>query len=130
MLLHGWEGSSKSSYLVTTANTFLNNGFDVLRRNFRDHGNTHHINHGIFNCTMTEEVSDVIKYFLEKYEYKKRFIAGFSLGGNFALRVAADRDKELKLSAVAAISPPVDPKNAMIVIRLAPSFYRNHFFLK
>lgn len=130
VLLHGWEGSSKSSYLVTTANTLLNNGFHVLRLNFRDHGNTHHMNHGIFNCTMTEEVSDVIKYFFEKYEYKTRFIAGFSLGGNFALRIAADHGKELKLNAVAAISPPVDPINAMIAIRLAPSIYRNYFFRK
>ena len=77
MLLHGWEGSSKSSYLVTTANTLLNHGFDVLRLNFRDHGNTHHMNRGIFNSTMTDEVSDVIKQFLQKFEYKKRFIAGF-----------------------------------------------------
>ena len=130
VLLHGWEGSSKSSYLVTTANTLLNHGFDVLRLNFRDHGNTHHMNRGIFNSTMTEEVSDVIKQFLQKFEYKKRFIAGFSLGGNFALRIATDRGNELKLNAVAAISPPVDPINAMIAIRLAPSIYRNYFFRK
>ena len=77
MLLHGWEGSSKSSYLVTTANTLLNHGFDVLRLNFRDHGNTHHMNPGILNSTMTDEVSDVIKQFLQKFEYKKRFIAAF-----------------------------------------------------
>ena len=53
VLLHGWEGSSKSSYLVTTANMLLNHGFDVLRLNFRDHGNTHHMNRGIFNSTMS-----------------------------------------------------------------------------
>ena len=75
MLLHGSEGSSKSSYLVATANTLLKHGFDVLRLNFRDHGNTHHMNRGIFNSTMTDEVSDVIKQFLQKFEYKKRFLA-------------------------------------------------------
>ncbi len=115
---------------MTTTNTLLNHAFDVLRLNFRDHGNTHHMNLGIFNSTMTEEVSDVIKYFLEKHEYQKRLIAGFSLGGNFALRIATGRGSELKLDAVAAISPPVNPINAMVAIRLAPFIYRNCFFRK
>ena len=121
MLLHGWEGSSKSSYLLATANTLSNHGFDVLRINFRDHGNTHDMNRGIFNSTMTDEVNDVIKQFLQKFEYKKRFIAGFSLGGNFALRIATDRGNELKPNAVAVISLPIDPINAMIAIGLTPS---------
>jgi predicted alpha/beta-fold hydrolase len=35
ILLHGWEGSSKSAYQVTTANYLLKQGFDVLRLNLQ-----------------------------------------------------------------------------------------------
>ena len=52
VLLHGWEGSSKSAYIVTTTYTLLVNGFDVLRLNFRDHGDTHQLNKDIFNSCL------------------------------------------------------------------------------
>ena len=44
VLLHGWEGSSRSSYLITTTARLLAQGFDVLRVNLRDHGDSHHLN--------------------------------------------------------------------------------------
>ena len=44
VLIHGWEGSSKSAYQISAAKTFLDNGFDVLRLNLRDHGDSHHLN--------------------------------------------------------------------------------------
>ena len=44
LLLHGWEGSADSSYMRLTAAQLLARGFDVFRLNFRDHGDTHHLN--------------------------------------------------------------------------------------
>ena len=49
ILLHGWEGSSQSAYQVTTAHYLLNHGYDVLRLNLRDHGESHHLNKEMFN---------------------------------------------------------------------------------
>jgi len=48
VLIHGWEGSSRSSYLVTTAAGLLAQGYDVLRINLRDHGDSHHLNPELF----------------------------------------------------------------------------------
>ena len=48
ILLHGWEGSSRSAYIISLAGKLAANGYDVLRLNFRDHGNTHHVNRGLF----------------------------------------------------------------------------------
>jgi predicted alpha/beta-fold hydrolase len=130
IFLHGWEGSSKSAYQVTTANYLLKQGFDVLRLNLRDHGDTQHLNQGIFNSTLTDEVAGAIADFSLKYSYKKTFLAGFSLGANFALRIAADHSERLNLAATVAICPPVDPVNAMLALDRTVFFYEKYFFYR
>ena len=127
ILLHGWEGSSNSAYQVTTAKYLLDHSFDVLRLNLRDHGDSHHLNRDFFNSTMTQEVADVIESFLQMHRYEQVFMAGFSLGGNFTLRIAADHGRALGLDAVVAISPPVDPVNAMLTINKTLFIYRRYF---
>ena len=127
ILIHGWEGSSRSAYQVTTAKYLLDRGFDVLRLNMRDHGDTQHLNRGIFNSTMTAEVGDAIGVFLRQHSYPSVFLAGFSLGGNFTLRIAADRGTELGLKSAVAISPPVDPVNAMKALNQGSFIYKKYF---
>jgi predicted alpha/beta-fold hydrolase len=127
VMIHGWEGSSQSAYQVTTAKYLLDYGFDVLRLNLRDHGDTQHLNKAIFNSTMTEEVADAIGCFLGDHSYPAVFLAGFSLGGNFTLRIAADRGPQLKLKAAVAISPPVDPVNALVALNEGAFIYRKYF---
>ena len=127
IMIHGWEGSSRSAYQVTTAKYLLDHGFDVLRLNMRDHGDTQHLNKGLFNSTMTPEVADAMEVFLKQNSYPSVFLLGFSLGGNFSLRIAADRGKLLGLKAVIAISPPVDPVNAMAALNQGSFIYRKYF---
>jgi len=127
ILIHGWEGSSQSAYIVTTAVKLLNSGFDVLRLNLRDHGDTQHLNREIFNSTMTEEVADCIQRFTEERDYTNRFLVGFSLGGNFTLRIAADRGADLGLTAAVAICPPVDPVSATATLNRSLFVYQKYF---
>ena len=56
LLLHGWEGSIESSYMRLTAARLLHAGFDVFRLNFRDHGDTHHLNEALFHSNRIDEV--------------------------------------------------------------------------
>ena len=56
LLLHGWEGSTESSYMRLTAATLLQRGFDVFRLNFRDHGDNHHLNEALFHSNRIDEV--------------------------------------------------------------------------
>jgi predicted alpha/beta-fold hydrolase len=128
ILIHGWEGSSQSAYQVTTANHLLNNGFDVLRLNLRDHGDSHHLNKAVFNSTLIEEVGDAIKVFTKDRKYPKTFLAGFSLGGNFTLRITADRAKELGIVAAVAVCPPIDPNSAMTTMNNTLFIYEKYFF--
>jgi predicted alpha/beta-fold hydrolase len=128
VLLHGWEGSSRSAYMVTTAATLLAAGYDVLRVNLRDHGNTHHLNRELFNSTRSPEVAAALQTFLDEHRYRHSFLCGFSLGGSFALRIAADSGQALGLAGAVAVCPPVDPARAMDALNRGWFLYERYFF--
>ena len=128
ILLHGWEGSSRSAYLVTTAASLLARGFDVLRVNLRDHGDSHHLNRELFNSTRSPEVASALQGFVETRAYERVFLAGFSLGASFALRIAADAGLQLGLDACIAVCPPTDPARAMDALNQGFFVYERYFF--
>lgn len=130
VLLHGWEGSSRSSYLVTTAARLLAQGFDVLRINLRDHGDSHHLNRELFNSTRSPEVASALQGFVDSHAYENVVLCGFSLGASFALRIAADNGVELGLGAVVAICPPTDPARVMDALNRGFFAYERYFFKK
>ena len=128
VLLHGWEGSSRSSYLVTTTARLLAEGFDVLRVNLRDHGDSHHLNRELFNSTRSPEVGSALQEYVSGQDYARVFLAGFSLGGSFALRIAADSGEQIGLSACVAVCPPTDPAHAMDALNNGFVAYERYFF--
>jgi predicted alpha/beta-fold hydrolase len=130
ILLHGWEGSSRSSYMVTSAARLLSEGFDVLRVNLRDHGDSHHLNRELFNSTRSPEVASALEDFVGKHDYERIFICGFSLGASFALRIAADSGVDLGLDGAVAICPPVDPARAMDALNTGLFVYERYFFTR
>ena len=129
ILIHGWEGSNESTYLLSAANHLYRQGFNILRLNLRDHGESFHLNDATFNSTLSQEVSSAIADFLTQHPHRERYLAGYSLGGNFALRIATDDGEALALTAVAAICPPVDPAHAMERI-MEGAMYRGYFLDK
>ena len=70
-----------------TAARLLVRGFDVFRLNFRDHGDTHHLNEGLFHSNRIDEVVRAAVALSERYPIRPLVAAGYSLGGNFALRM-------------------------------------------
>ncbi len=131
ILLHGWEGSTQSTYIQLLANQlYQQKKATIFRLNFRDHGDTHHLNKGLFHSCRLEEVCEAVKKITELYPHKKVILCGFSLGGNFALRIAANAERyAIKLTKVFAISPPINPKNSMLAIERSP-LYSKYFLRK
>ncbi|TXH77421.1 MAG: alpha/beta fold hydrolase [Lysobacteraceae bacterium] len=131
LLLHGWEGSVESSYMRMTAVHLLGAGFEVFRLNFRDHGDTHHLNPALFHSNRIDEVvhaaQDVANRFLSGAA-RPMVVAGYSLGGNFALRVALRARKAgLPLARAAAICPLLDPAETMTRMEQGLPFYIRYF---
>ena len=133
LLLHGWEGSTESSYMRVTAATLLQRGYDVFRLNFRDHGGTHHLNEDVFHSNRLEEVvqaaRDVARRLLpEASTPRPMVVAGYSLGGNFALRLALRAPAAgLPLLHVAAVCPVLDPDRTMQTMEHGFPLYHWYF---
>ncbi len=130
MLLHGWEGSITSKYILSAGQRLMNCGFNVFRLNFRDHGGTHHLNDGLFYSTLLNEVYDALTQAARMIPKQPVFLCGFSLGGNFAIRIAARYAayETCKLTRVVSISPVLDPDKATDRIDGNPWILR--YFLK
>lgn len=131
VLLHGWEGSVQSSYVMHTGSRLLAEGYDVFRLNFRDHGDTHHLNRELFHSCRLDEVVAAVAAVARMFPQLPLGIAGFSLGGNFALRVAlCAPGAGIPLAYALAVCPAISPRDAMNAIEQAPWFYEAYFLRK
>ncbi len=131
IVLHGWEGSSDSTYVLRCANQLYRNGYDVFRLNFRDHGDSHHLNIGIFYAVLLEEVYEAVRFAAGLSEGAPVFLIGFSLGGNFVLRILKKciHFPIANLCHAVSISPVLNPKKSTAKIdRIA--FIRKYFLAK
>ncbi|MDD9893843.1 MAG: alpha/beta fold hydrolase, partial [Gammaproteobacteria bacterium] len=129
VLLHGWEGCSNSVYLVSLGTYLYKRGYSVSRLNLRDHGNTYHLNEGPFHGLCLLEVAEATKQLCESYgSDTHNLLAGFSMGGNFSLRIASlAKDLEIPLDAVFAVSPAVRPLSTMKALAKGPKLYHHYF---
>ena len=128
LLLHGWEGSAESAYMRLAAAGLLAAGLDVFRLNFRDHGGTHHLNEGLFHSNRIDEVVHAATDLVRRLQVRDLVVAGYSLGGNHALRLALHGPRAgLPLRHVAAVCPLVDPAATMDVMERQARFYDWYF---
>ncbi len=122
MLLHGWEGSVNSGYILRTGRFLYENGFSVFRLNYRDHGGTHHLNRGLFYAVLLDEVFCAVQQAAQYENGLPFYLAGFSMGGNFALRIAR-KAVEMpipNLRHIFSISPVLDPQKSTLAIDRYP----------
>ncbi|MDX1505734.1 MAG: alpha/beta fold hydrolase [Spongiibacter sp.] len=130
-LIHGWEGSSNSTYLLSAASALFAEGYDVFRLNMRDHGPSHHLNRDLFNSTRLDEMLAALRQIHANYPRDWHFLVGFSLGGNFALRMAARaRSEGISLNKTIAICPLLDPVKTMAALENGWWLYEKYFVRK
>lgn len=112
ILLHGWEGSIDSTYMRCTGRTLFSRGYDIFRLNFRDHGQSHHLNPGLFYAVLLDEIHQAVRQVAESYRRAPVFLMGFSLGGNFVLRIMKRLGEATApcLHHAIAVSPVLNPQ--------------------
>lgn len=131
-LLHGWEGSAHSTYILHTGKYLFERGLNVFRLNLRDHGNSHALNRGLFHGALLDEVATAASTVASLAGISDFYIVGFSLGGNFALRIAAHPTAHAieNLRHVVCISPLLDPLKSTLAVDSGPRIYRSYFIKK
>ena len=109
MLIPGWLGSAQSSYVLSAGATMAQKDWSVARINLRDHGDTAHLNPGLFNSALLDEVVGLIRQLIGEFGQAGAALMGFSLGGNFALRIA----RQLTGLPTLAVCPAIEPADTM-----------------
>lgn len=127
IIVHGWLGGSGSWYIQRAARVLHANGFRVACLLLRDHGGTASYNRDMFNSARLREVLDACHALIEQCDATSAGIMGFSLGGNFALRVASHADLDPRLAACLAVSPVIDPAATVRAIDTGWLLYRRWF---
>jgi predicted alpha/beta-fold hydrolase len=107
ILLHGLEGSSAAHYMTGIAAKAYAAGFSAVLLNQRNCGGTEHLSPGLYHSGLTQDVRHVLHEITSIDGVQRVAIAGYSLGGNLALKLAGDygADTPKALRAICAVSP-------------------------
>jgi uncharacterized protein len=105
--LHGLNGSSDAHYMRGIAAKAAARGMNVVRLNQRNCGGTEHLSAGLFHSGLTADARRVIDELSSVDGLPAIAVAGYSLGGNLALKLAGEFGDHPPptLKAVAAVSP-------------------------
>ncbi len=110
LLLHGLEGSSDAHYIRGLADKAWARGFNVVRLNQRNCGGTEHLSRGLYHSGLTSDPLAVLRELIDSDGLRTFAAAGYSLGGNLALKLAGEQgtDGLPELKAVCAVSPVME----------------------
>jgi uncharacterized protein len=110
LALHGLNGSSDAHYMRGLAAKAFARGMNVVRLNQRNCGDTEHLSEGLFHSGLTADAALVIDELTRVDELPAMAVAGYSLGGNLALKLAGEYgpNPPPALQRVAAVSPIIE----------------------
>ncbi|HEY3044107.1 MAG TPA: alpha/beta fold hydrolase, partial [Vicinamibacterales bacterium] len=110
VVLHGLNGSSDAHYVRGVAAKAFARGMNVVRLNQRNCGDTEHLAAGLFHSGLTADAAHVVHELGEVDGIQAIAVAGYSLGGNLALKLAGEYGAHAPrtLVAVAAVSPIIE----------------------
>jgi predicted alpha/beta-fold hydrolase len=108
--LHGLNGSSEAHYMRGLAAKAFACGMNVVRLNQRNCGDTEHLAEGLFHSGLTADAAHVVHELTHVDGLPAIGVAGYSLGGNLALKLAGEYGAHAPatLIGVAAVSPIIE----------------------
>ena len=110
VLLHGLEGSSAAHYMKGIADRAFARGFNIIRLNQRNCGGTERLAAGLYHSGLTHDADVVLHEVVRQDGIDRVVVAGYSLGGNLALKLAGDyaAAPPPALRGVCAVSPVLE----------------------
>jgi predicted alpha/beta-fold hydrolase len=84
-------------------------GWNVVRLNQRNCGETEHLSRGLYHSGLTNDPLFVLRELVDRDGISAVAVAGYSLGGNLTLKLAGELGNSFPaLKAVCAVSPTMD----------------------
>jgi predicted alpha/beta-fold hydrolase len=130
--LHGLNGSSGAHYMRGLAAKAFARGMNVVRLNQRNCGDTEHLATGLFHSGLTADAAHVVHELTEVDRLPAIAVAGYSLGGNVALKLAAEYGAHHPptFRAIAAVSPIVEICDCVRALERPGNFLYQWNFVK
>ena len=130
--LHGLEGSSSAHYMLGIAEKALGAGFNVILLNQRNCGGTEHLGPGLYHSGLIDDAAVLIRQIAETDGITRVVAAGYSLGGNLALRLAGTHAPEElpTLKGVCAVSPVLDLEACVRALERGSNFIYQWNFVR
>ncbi len=110
ILLHGLEGSSLAHYMCGISDKAWAAGWNVVRLNQRNCGDTEHLSRGLYHSGLTHDPLFVIRELIDVDGISRIAVAGYSLGGNLTLKLGGELGDAAppEIKALCAVSPTMD----------------------
>jgi uncharacterized protein len=124
LALHGLEGSSEAHYMRGIAAKALRAGCNAVLLNQRNCGGTEHLGPGLYHSGLVDDAAFVIRELARTEGVGRAAVAGYSLGGNLALRLAGTHGPEdlPSLKAVCAVSPVLELEQCVRALERGANF--------
>lgn len=110
LCLHGLEGSSEGHYMRGLAHKALRRGWNVVLLNHRNCGGTEHLTPALYHSGLTEDPLAVLRALRDTEGLTCFSVAGYSLGGNLAVKLAGELPdaSDVPVVSIAAVCPTID----------------------
>ena len=132
ILIHGLEGSNSSVYMLGTSAKAYAAGFNVVRLNLRNCGNTEHLTPTLYHAGLSNDLRAVLSELTRQDGLSQIFVIGFSMGGNMSLMLAGEDAEHAprELAGVCAVSPTIDLRACVEAIEWPSNRLYKHSFLR
>jgi uncharacterized protein len=132
LALHGLEGSSAAHYMRGLADKAFARGFNVILLNQRNCGGTEQLAAGLYHSGLTHDADVVLREVASTHGIDRVVVAGYSLGGNLALKLAGDygREAPAELRGVCAVSPVIELAACVQALERRPNFVYQWNFVR
>jgi len=132
LALHGLNGSSDAHYMRGLAAKAFEQGMNVVRLNQRNCGDTEHLSSGLFHSGLTADAAHVVDELMRVDGLAVIGVAGYSLGGNLALKLAGEygRHAPPALLGVAAVSPIIEIEPCVVALERRENVLYNWNFVR
>lgn len=130
LLVHGLSGSSRSPYVMRVARRLVRRGFRVYRIDLRGAGDAANHCDKLYNAAGSGDIRAAAHAIHAANPGSRLFVAGFSLGGNLALKMAGEAGEHPVpgLAGVASVAAPIDLMRCSELITSIPFYDR--FYVK
>ena len=110
VLVHGLGGSCDAPYVLGAARLAHRVGANVVRLNQRNCGGTESLTPTLYHSGMSGDLAAVVRELAARDGLDRILVAGFSMGGNLALKMAGEMGEGTpsSLLGVCAVSPALD----------------------